>query len=380
MFRSLPIVHVAIFVTFFASGLAVNAVQVALFVLLVFALKDRKTFRRINYYLVYVIYGQILFLADWWSSSEIRLHVESDETDVNAIGASHAIIVMNHHYEVDWLFGWMVADRFNVLGNARVYLKKSLRFVPVMGWCWAVSDVVFLDRDWNRDKDAIAYGIGALADFPDPMFSLIFAEGTRMSPKKLEASLEFAAKNGLPALKHHLVPRTKGFAHTMKHLDSRKIPALYDVTLAVNEEDGAPPTLNSVFKGKKIVGDMYIRRFETKDLPLKDEQKMTEFLHNLYKEKDDLKDNYLKTGTFTPTAVKHVIPPRKYSALLTLTLNALISVPLAYQVFAMFFFSGSLTQMTISASIVLLLGAGLSKMIGLTEISKATNYGLKKND
>jgi hypothetical protein len=26
---------------------------------------------------------------------------------------------MNHHYEVDWLFGYMGAEHFKVLGNAR---------------------------------------------------------------------------------------------------------------------------------------------------------------------------------------------------------------------------------------------------------------------
>jgi len=26
---------------------------------------------------------------------------------------------MNHHYEVDWMFGWMGADSYCVLGNSR---------------------------------------------------------------------------------------------------------------------------------------------------------------------------------------------------------------------------------------------------------------------
>ena len=31
-----------------------------------------------------------------------------------------AIVLMNHHYELDWCFGWMVADRFKVLGTHSV--------------------------------------------------------------------------------------------------------------------------------------------------------------------------------------------------------------------------------------------------------------------
>ena len=35
------------------------------------------------------------------------------------MGGEHAVILMNHHYELDWLYGWMVADRANILGNGR---------------------------------------------------------------------------------------------------------------------------------------------------------------------------------------------------------------------------------------------------------------------
>ena len=35
------------------------------------------------------------------------------------MGNDHAIILMNHHYELDWLYGWMVGDSARLLGNAR---------------------------------------------------------------------------------------------------------------------------------------------------------------------------------------------------------------------------------------------------------------------
>jgi lysophosphatidic acid acyltransferase/lysophosphatidylinositol acyltransferase len=37
------------------------------------------------------------------------------------------------------------------------------------------------------------------------MWLLLFAEGTRLNPEKLEASREFARQRNLPLLKHHLV-------------------------------------------------------------------------------------------------------------------------------------------------------------------------------
>ena len=47
----------------------------------------------------------------------------------------------------------------------------------------------------------------------------LFAEGTRFTPEKHEVSKEFARSRGLPILKHHLVPRTKGFNFILKHMD-----------------------------------------------------------------------------------------------------------------------------------------------------------------
>lgn len=31
-------------------------------------------------------------------------------------------------------------------------MKKVLKYVPVMGLSWLMSDVVFLERDWDKDK------------------------------------------------------------------------------------------------------------------------------------------------------------------------------------------------------------------------------------
>ena len=47
----------------------------------------------------------------------------------------------------------------------------------------------------------------------------LFAEGTRFTPEKHEVSKEFARSRGLPVLKHHLIPRTKGFNFIMKHME-----------------------------------------------------------------------------------------------------------------------------------------------------------------
>ena len=143
---------------------------------------------------------------------------------------------MNHHYELDWLYTWMAADRWSILGNSRVYVKKAIQYVPIIGWAWSLSDTLFLARDWSHDQKVLDKVLVDLQDFPSPVVILLFPEGTRFTKDKYLASREFAEKNGKPLLKHHLVPRTKGFTYTMSRIDKTKITAIYDLTLGCETE------------------------------------------------------------------------------------------------------------------------------------------------
>ena len=166
--RKIPIFHTLFFITFLVSGIIVNALQYITFFLV--AWHNLSLFRRINYYFIYAIYGQILFLADWWSNSRLRVHYERGEGQPPACPYfepfhKHSIIMMNHHYEVDWLAGWMSADRVSTLGNCRVIAKKVLGLTPVMGWSWFVSDGILIHRNWEKDKDILANSIKFVYSF-----------------------------------------------------------------------------------------------------------------------------------------------------------------------------------------------------------------------
>ena len=64
------------------------------------------------------------------------------------------------------------------------------------------SDVAFLERNLDKDSEIMKKSIEGLSDYPDPVWLLIFAEGTRMNPEKLEASRDFARSRNLPVLRH----------------------------------------------------------------------------------------------------------------------------------------------------------------------------------
>lgn len=46
----------------------------------------------------------------------------------------------------------------------------------------------------------------------------LFCEGTRRTEDKLKASQEYAIQNNMKPLKHHLVPRSKGFSMMIHEL------------------------------------------------------------------------------------------------------------------------------------------------------------------
>ncbi|XP_012586593.1 PREDICTED: 1-acyl-sn-glycerol-3-phosphate acyltransferase gamma [Condylura cristata] len=121
---------------------------------------------------------------------------------------------------------------------------------------------------------------GRLTARPPGQF-LLYCEGTRFTEKKHRVSMEVAAAKGLPPLKYHLLPRTKGFTTAVQCLRGT-VSAVYDVTL--NFRGKKIPSLLGILYGKKYEADMCVRRFPLEEIPL-DEKEAAQWLHKLYQEK-----------------------------------------------------------------------------------------------
>jgi hypothetical protein len=178
-------------------------------------------------------------------------------------------------------------------------------------------------------------------------------------------------------LKHHLVPRTKGFSYTISHLDPAKITWLYDVTLGCDTSDTAtPPTLTNVLMGRPTSAHMYIRRFKLADIP-KDDEGSSQWLSDLYVEKDQLLDSFHSTGKFKhpnlPSFPGVTKPPRPYTLALSLVVNSCVVFPLARTLL-----SGGWGTLLTAVVVVLLAMAGIKYFIGITQISHSSAYGDKK--
>src|SRR5437667_3594792 len=115
-------------------------------------------------------------------------------------------------------------------------------------------------RTSETDQFRLSHRLRQLAASKDnPMWLLIFPEGTNLSPVTRPKSVAYAKKLDLEHPKHELMPRSTGLRFCLQNLKS-SVPWLYDCTLAYEgvPEDGYPQdyyTLRSLyFEGKPPSG------------------------------------------------------------------------------------------------------------------------------
>jgi len=356
--------------TFLVVGLVVNVVQLFLFFTL-----PANLFKRLNYYLMYCIYGYLLFLGDWWSQSNLRVFAEEElakQLETETKGAEHGLILMNHHTELDWIYSWMGADRLGVLGNCRVFAKDSLKYAPILGWAWALSDTIFLKRNWEDDRVRMGDALQRLFNQPRPVWLLLFPEGTRISPAKQAASTDYCRAAGLPVLKHHLLPRTKGFSFVAEHVDRSRVRAVFDITL-VEKEGSAPFTLASILAGESTCGALLVRRLPMDSLP-KEQEASSAWLINLFQEKDQAKENFVTTRNFGPQYREVNHTRGKASLIIFLVSNSLVVAGLL-----ILLLRGDLVVRGMLVAFLGIVWLVLAKLITITKIANASNQGLKNN-
>ena len=269
-------------------------------------------------------------------------------------GKEHALLVMNHAYETDWLFGWLFCDKVGVLGNCKAYAKKVISYIPTIGWSWKFAEFVFLERSFDKDKIIITNQLNEIFDYPDPVWLLLNAEGTRFTKSKHDASVKFAQERGMPILNHHLIPRTKGFTASLPVL-KKKCPAIMDVQLVFNVNDKDEPTILNLLRGKKMTAHLYVRRVPMSDVP-DDEAGAAKWLQELFVRKDKLQTSFHKTGDFfKDTDIAPVKPiqfkPRPATLINWVIWMILAMLPILYLLLTLIL-SGSIASISIGFGVI----------------------------
>ncbi|RLN00260.1 hypothetical protein C2845_PM06G29980 [Panicum miliaceum] len=294
---------------FLLSGLIVNSVQAVLFVSI--RPLSKSLYRRINRFLAELLWLQLIWLVDWWAGvkvirniklsnpKSVSLHFDRAQMQLNcaknSVGKEHALIISNHRSDIDWLIGWILAQRSGCLGSTLAIMKKSSKFLPVIGWSMWFAEYLFLERSWAKDENTLKWGLKRLQDFPRSFWLALFVEGTRFTPAKLLAAQEYAASQGLPAPRNVLIPRTKGFVSAISIMRDF-VPAIYDTTVII-PKDSPAPTMLRILKGQSSVVHVRTKRHAMSDMPKSDED-VSKWCKDIFVAKDALLDKHIATGTF----------------------------------------------------------------------------------
>ncbi|KAG9449497.1 hypothetical protein H6P81_009462 [Aristolochia fimbriata] len=312
---------------FILSGLVVNLIQAICFLFL--RPLSKSLYRRINKEVAELLWVELVWLIDWWAGVKILLYTDPETRKL--MGKEHALVICNHKSDIDWLVGWVLAQRSGCLGSSLAVMKKSSKFLPVIGWSMWFSEYLFLERSWAKDESTLQSGLQRLKDFPCPFWLALFVEGTRFTQAKLLAAQEYAASTGLPVPRNVLIPRTKVllvFKLSVSNLRAF-VPAVYDVTVAVDKGHPAP-TMLRMFNGQSSVVHVHLKRHLMKELPQTDDE-VAQWCRDVFVAKDALLDKYQADGKFDEKDFQPIGRPKK-PLLVVITWSCLLSF-FAYEFF-----------------------------------------------
>ncbi|CAF4176551.1 unnamed protein product [Rotaria sordida] len=190
--------------------------------------------------------------------------------------------------------------------------------------------------------------------------------------------MKIAQEKCLPELKHHILPRTKGFTLLLQGAEDR-ITGIYYLTVGF-KKSGAKPTLLSIIKGRYCQAEIFVRRIPLSQIP-KDTNGCNNWIYKLYKEKDQIYDYFIHDDTFEDNGLARVeIQSNYYDLLIEISWMIIIGIPSIFYLIK-FLWTSSFIGQFIFLIVVILASIGVRAMIAVTEIERGSHYGeIEKNN
>ena len=185
-------------------------------------------------------FSPTLIRVSWDPSVRGQLRKTSDGLlDTNF--PERLILLANHQIYTDWLYLWWTAYTSRMHGHIFIILKESLKYMPMISPGILFYGFIFMARKWTSDKARIQYRLQKLktrhhgpmsgTSSLDPMWLMVFPEGTNLSSNTRKVSVKWAEKQGIPDLKYELLPRSTGLQFCLQELDDT-VEWVYDCTIA----------------------------------------------------------------------------------------------------------------------------------------------------
>ncbi|OGE49137.1 hypothetical protein PENARI_c023G00633 [Penicillium arizonense] len=269
-------------------------------------------------------FGLVITAATQWASPTLfrvsgdasvrgQIHLSKDGL-LETCFPERLVMISNHQVYTDWIYLWWVAYTNTMHGRIFIILKESLKYIPIVGTGMMFYGFIFMARKWQSDKPRLQHRLeklktrltGSNSARPqfDPMWLLIFPEGTNLSTNTKGRSDAFGKKMDLPSFKHQILPRSTGLFFCLQQLRGT-VDWVYDCTIAYEgPPKGSYPdkyfTLRSTFlQGRPPTSvNMHWRRLAVSKIPLDDQKDFEAWLTQRWAEKDELMDQYFETGRF----------------------------------------------------------------------------------
>ncbi|EPQ30390.1 uncharacterized protein PFL1_01916 [Pseudozyma flocculosa PF-1] len=268
-----------------------------------------------------------------------------------------SVWMSNHQVYTDWLYLWCLAYYSDLADSILIILKKSLKWVPFVGWGMQFFRFIFLARNWAADQGPLAQQLEEVAahridetEATKKLLLLIFPEGTLVSPNTRPLSKKYADKMGYEDLENLLLPRSTGLFFCLRTL-GREVDDLWLVDFTTGYP-GIPPagygqsyyTLRSVFmqgvpppavhlhftmtrltapKGTTSFNPASVSSISTSDLDVPalgdlsskdsseaEKKAFDEWLRNRWMQKDELMRSFYRHGDFVQGAFDKVAKER----------------------------------------------------------------------
>ncbi|KAL7002732.1 putative 1-acyl-sn-glycerol-3-phosphate acyltransferase 5 [Sarracenia purpurea var. burkii] len=204
------------------------------------------------------------------------------------------LLISNHRTEVDWMYLWNLALRKGQIGYIKYILKSSLMKLPIFGWSFHIMEFIPVERRWEVDRSIMHQMLSTFRDPQDPLWLVVFPEGTDFTEQKCIRSQKYATENGLPVLNNVLLPKTKGLFACLEELKD-SLDAVYDITI------GYKPRCPSFFDNACGVNPsevhIHVRRVPVNDIPTSEDE-TSSWLVDTFSLKDQLLSDFYLLGHF----------------------------------------------------------------------------------
>lgn len=366
-----PLEHLSIIFIFVIVGFLMNFLQLGAFLL--FWHLNRGIYRDLVHAFQFGHWSIVSWIGFHYSGSKLKIICSDD--DLPHLGKEAAILVPNHRYSLDFLTTVMIPDQFGALGILKAMQKNSIKFMPIIGWNFWFTENIFLARNAQRDIKKIQDGIDELVNSKKPFWMTLYAEGSRFTKAKHEASEEIAKSKNYKSLKHHLQPRPTGFVTVVEQLRQNKSQPVVIYDMTIQQQNNENQSMTYLLALNPVEFTVFIKRRQVSDIPVGGE---ADWLREVYQEKDKRFENMLKND------LNKIMKNEKVQTLdvpnnskLMLIFWCLTILPLTVTCWILFM-RQSLPCLLIGIAFPILCHFLVSQIIRTGDMKSSSSYGLKK--